>query len=414
MERRRVVVTGMGILSPIGNTVEEAWNSAANGISGIDYLTLFDTSDLPVIFGGEVRNFDGVELFGRREARRMDRFTQFACEATRQAIEDAGLQVTDENRYDIGAIIGTGIGGIWSMIDGLETLRDKGHRNISPLLVPMMIPDSASGKVSILWGLRGPNMALSTACASSNNAIGEATEMIRRGAAEVMIAGASEAALCQVAMASFNNMTAISRRNDDPKAASRPFDRDRDGFVVSEGCAVLVLESLEYATARGAHIYGEVLGYASTSDAFHVTAPLEEGDGARVAMLKALKDAGLTAADIDYINAHGTSTPLNDISETKAIKGAFGEQAYRVPISSTKSVTGHLMGAAGAVEAILCLKAMENQFIPPTINLDNPQEECDLNYTPHQGVGARLDRIMSNAFGFGGHNAVLIFGRYHE
>ncbi|GAB4570204.1 MAG: beta-ketoacyl-ACP synthase II [Anaerolineae bacterium] len=414
MERRRVVVTGMGIVSPIGNSVQEAWSNAANGVSGIDYIERFDTSELPVKFGGEVRNFDPVERFGRREARRMDRLTQFAYEVSQQAIEDARLEITDDNRYEIGVIIGTGIGGIESIIDGVHQSIEKGYRSISPLLVPMMIPDSAAAKVSIAWGLRGPNMALSTACATANNAIGEATEMIRRGAADVMIAGSTEAGLVPLAMASFNNMQAISRRNEDPKAASRPFDRDRDGFVVAEGGAVLVLEALEHAEARGAHIYGEVLGYASTSDAYHITAPLERGEGAQMAMIKALKNAGLTIHDIDYINAHGTSTPLNDISETLAIKAVFGEQAYNIPISSTKSMTGHLMGAAGAVEAVLSLMAMAEQFVPPTINLDNPQPECDLNYTPHQGVPARIETVMSNAFGFGGHNAVLIFGKYNS
>lgn len=414
MERRRVVITGMGILSPIGNSVEDAWKNAANGVSGIDLIERFDTTELPVKFGGEVRNFDPVELFGRRDARRMDRLTQFACEVARQAMEDSGLVVTDENHYDVGAIVGTGIGGIESTINGVHQSINKGYRGISPLLVPMMIPDSAAAKVTIQWGLRGPSMAVSTACATSNNALGEAAEMIRRGAADAMIAGSTEAGLVPLAMASFTNMHAISRRNENPQAASRPFDQDRDGFVVAEGGGLLVLEELQHALDRGAHIYGEILGYASTSDAFHITAPLEDGEGAQVAMRKALKNADLTINDIDYINAHGTSTPLNDISETMAIKAVFGEQAYNVPISSTKSMTGHLMGAAGAVEAILSLKAMSEQFIPPTINLDNPQPGCDLNYVPNKGVNAKVDTVMSNSFGFGGHNAVLILGKYQE
>lgn len=413
MEKRRVVVTGMGILSPIGNTVEEAWNNASNGISGIEELS-FDTADLPVKFGGEVRNFDPVEVFGRREARRMDRLSQMAMEAARQAVEDSGLQITDENRYEVGVIIGSGIGGIQTILDGMSDLGRRGHRAISPLMVPMMIPDSACAKVSIAYGMRGPTMALSTACATSNNTIGEGAEMVRRGAADVMVAGASEAALVPLAMASFNNMHAISRRNDDPKAASRPFDADRDGFVVSEGAAILVLEELEHALARNAPIYAEIVGYASRSDAFHITAPLEDGEGAQASMRKALQDANLTINDIDYINAHGTSTPLNDISETKAIKGVFGDHAYNVPISSTKSVTGHLMGSAGAVEAILTIKAINHQFIPPTINLDNPQEGCDLNYTPNVGVTAKIEHAMSNSFGFGGHNAVLVFSKYAD
>jgi len=412
VDRRRVVVTGMGILSPIGNTVSEAWQNAANGVSGIDYIQRFDVGELPVKFGGEVRNFDPEAIFGRREVRHMDRLTHFAMETARQAIEDSGLQVTDDNRYNIGVIVGTGIGGIESLIDSVHKFIEKGVRSISPFLVPIIVPDSASARVSITWGLRGPSMALSTACATSNNAIGEATEIIRRGTADVMLAGSSEAGLVPLAIASLINMQAISRRNDDPKGASRPFDRDRDGFVVSEGGALLVLEELEHARARDAHIYGEVLGYASTSDAYHVTAPLENGEGAQVAMRKALADAGLTIHDIDYINAHGTSTPLNDVSETNAIKAVFGEHAYNVPISSTKSVTGHLMGSAGAVEAVLCLQAIVHNFIPPTINLHNPQPECDLNYTPNVGASAKVDVVMSNSFGFGGHNAVLIFGRY--
>lgn len=414
VERRRVVITGLGILSPIGNSVEEAWRNAAGGISGIDYLERFDIEDLPVKFGGEVRDFDPVELFGRREARRMDRLTQFAMEVARQAMADSGLTVTEANRYDIGAIVGTGIGGIESTIAGVHQSIDKGFKGISPLLVPMMIPDSAAAKVTIEWGLRGPSMAVSTACATSNNAIGEAAEMIRRGAADAMLAGSTEAALVPLAMSSFANMQAISRRNENPKAASRPFDQDRDGFVVAEGGALLVLEELEHASARGAHIYAELVGYATTSDAYHITAPLENGEGAQVAMLKALKDASLTVEDIDYINAHGTSTPLNDISETMAIKAVFGEHAYSIPISSTKSMTGHLMGAAGAVEAVLSLKAIEDQFIPPTINLDNPQPECDLNYVPHTGISARIETAMSNSFGFGGHNAVLIFKKLNQ
>lgn len=414
MERRRVVVTGMGILSPIGNSVEEAWQNAANGVSGIGPIQRFDASDLPVTFGGEVRNFDPLQAFGPREARRMDRLTHLAVEAARQAIEDSALPITPDNCYDVGVIVGSGIGGIDTIIEGVKRIIDKGSHSISPLLVPMMIPDAPAAKISIMWNLRGLNMALATACATSNNAIGEAVEMIRRGSAIAMLAGGSEAGLVPLAMASFTNMQAISRRNDNPKAASRPFDRDRDGFVVSEGAAILVLEELEHARARGAKIYAEVLGYGVSSDAYHVTAPLENGEGAQVAMKKALKDANLTVQDIDYINAHGTSTQLNDSSETLAIKGVFEDHAYNVPISSTKSVTGHLMGAAGAVEAVLSIEAITHQFIPPTINLEHPAEDCDLNYVPNKGISAKLNHVMSNSFGFGGHNAVLIFGKCNE
>jgi 3-oxoacyl-[acyl-carrier-protein] synthase II len=414
VERRRVVVTGLGILSPIGNSVEEAWQNAANGISGIGPIEKFDTTDLPVTFGGEVKGFDAVAEFGHREARRMDRLTHLAASAARQAIEDSGFTVTDDNRYDIGVLIGSGIGGIETIVEGMKTIFEKGPKSVSPLLVPMMLPDSPAAKVSMMWGLRGPNFSLATACATGNNSIGEACEMIRRGAADIMVAGSSESGLVPLAMASFANMHAISRRNDDPKRASRPFDKDRDGFVVSEGAAILVLEELEHAKARGAHIYCEILGYGCTSDAYHVTAPLEDGAGAQAAMRRAMKDAGLGPRDISYLNAHGTSTQLNDISETRAIKGVFGEHAYRIPISSTKSVTGHLMGAAGSVESVLCVQAIQKQFIPPTINLETPDPECDLDYTPNRGRAATIDTVMNNSFGFGGHNAVLIFGKYKE
>ena len=413
MERRRVVVTGMGIICPTGNTVEEAWQNAAAGKSGIQYIERFDTSDLENRFGGEVKNFDPEAVLGRREARRTDRVTQLALVAARQAIEDSGLEITPENRYDIACVCGSGIGGIESIVESVKSFLDKGPKLVSPLMVPMMLPDAPSGKISMTYGLRGPNFAISTACATGNNCIGEATEMIRRGQVKAAVAGSAEAGLNAIAIASFNNMGAISRRNEEPLKASRPFDVDRDGFVVAEGSALLVLEDLEHALARGAKIYAEILGYGHTSDAYHVTAPLDTGEGAATAIQLALEDADLKPADVDYINAHGTSTPLNDKSETLAIKLAMGEQAYEVPISSTKSVTGHLMGAAGSVEAVFSIMAIQNNFIPPTINLDNQDPECDLNYTPNEGVSRDIDVVMSNSFGFGGHNAVVLFGRYH-
>ena len=412
MERRRVVVTGMGILCPTGNSVEEAWQNAAAGKTGIRTIERFDTTHLENHFGGEVKNFDPEEFLGRREARRTDRVTQMALYAAKQAVEDAGLEITDENRYDIACMIGSGIGGISSVFESVKAYLEKGPKFVSPLMVPMMLPDAPSSKVSMQYGLRGPNFAISTACASGNNCIGEATEIIRRGQATMALAGSSEAGLVDVAIASFNNMTAISRRNDAPERASRPFDADRDGFVVAEGAAILVLEELEHAKARGAHIYAEIQGYGHTSDAYHVTAPLETGEGAARAIQYALKNAGLNASEIDYINAHGTSTPLNDKSETLALKVALGELAYEIPISSTKSVTGHLMGAAGSVEAVFSIKAMLEGFVPPTVNLENPDPECDLNYTPNVGVARNIDYVMSNSFGFGGHNAVLIFSKY--
>ncbi len=414
MERRRVVVTGLGMVCPVGNSVAESWRNASQGVTGIAPIQRFDTADLEVRFGGEVKNFDPKALFGHREARRMDRVTQFAMAASREAIEDSGLNIQSEDAYEIGVLVGSGIGGIESVLDQARISYEKGSKSVSPLLVPMMLTDSPSGRVAIEWGLRGPNMSISTACATGNNSIGEATEIIRRRAATVMLAGSTEAGLVALALASFNNMGAISRRNDDPAGASRPFDKDRDGFVVAEGAAVLVLEELEHARARGAKIYGEVLGYGQSDDAFHVTAPLETGEGAQAAMRKAMRDAGITVDNIDYINAHGTSTQLNDVSETKAIKGALGEKAYDIPISSTKSVTGHLMGGAGSVEAIFSIMAIRDQFVPPTINIYNQDPECDLNYTPNQGVAHKIDKVMSNSFGFGGHNAVLIFGNYHQ
>ena len=414
MERRRVVVTGMGIICPTGNTVEEAWANAAAGKTGIRTIERFDTSHLENHFGGEVKNFDPNEVLGRREARRTDRVTQLGLVAAQQALEDSGFKVTDENRYDIGCIMGSGIGGIGSIFEAVKSFLERGAKAVSPLMVPMMLPDSPSSKVAMTWGLRGPNFAISTACATGNNSIGEGTEIIRRGGAKAILAGSAEAGLVEIAMASFNNMTAISRRNDAPEKASRPFDIDRDGFVVAEGAALIMLEDLDHALARGAKIYAEILGYGQTCDAYHVTAPLETGEGAAKAMELALENANLKPEDISYINAHGTSTPLNDKSETVAIKRALGETAYEIPISSTKSVTGHLMGAAGAVEAVFSIMALRDNFVPPTVNLDNQDPECDLNYTPNVGVKRQLKTVMSNSFGFGGHNAVVIFGKYGQ
>jgi 3-oxoacyl-[acyl-carrier-protein] synthase II len=413
MERRRVVVTGMGIVCPNGNSVDEAWHNVSQGVTGIAPIERFDASELEVRFGGEVKNFDPKALFGHREARRMDRVTQFAMAASADAIRDSGMNLENEDPYEVGCMVGSGIGGIESILEQARLAMEKGPRIVSPLLVPMMLTDSPSGRIAIEYGLRGPNMSISTACATGNNCIGEAVEMIRRGAATIMLSGSTEAGVVPLALSSFNNMGAISRRNDDPATASRPFDKDRDGFVVSEGAGVLILEELEHAKARGAKIYGEILGYASTDDAFHVTAPLEDGASAQVAMKKAMRDAGITPEQIDYINAHGTSTQLNDTSETRSIKGVLGERAYDVPISSTKSVTGHLMGGAGSIEAIFSILAIRDQFVPPTMNIFNQDPECDLNYTPNKGISHKIDTVMSNSFGFGGHNAVLILGKYH-
>ncbi|WP_119072164.1 beta-ketoacyl-ACP synthase II [Aggregatilinea lenta] len=410
---KRVVVTGLGIICPVGNSPDEAWQNASNGVSGAQHIPEFEEMGLEVTFGAPVKDFDPEAFLGRREFRRTDRVTQLGLYACKQALEDSCLDVSQENLWEIGVLMGTGIGGIQSLIDGINTVNEKGVTSVSPLLLPMMLPDSPSGKIAIDLGLRGPNMAIATACATGNNSIGEACEMIRRGAAVAMLAGSTEAGMVPLAMSSLNNMQAISRRNDDPQGASRPFSLNRDGFVVAEGAATLVLEELEHAKARGAHIYCELIGYGSTCDAYHVTAPLENGEGAQEAMRRALKNAGLTPEDISYINAHGTSTKFNDSSETKAIKAIFGEHAYNVPISSTKSVTGHLMGAAGSVEAVFSVKTITEQFIPPTINLNEPDPDCDLNYVPNVGTAAEVETVMSNSFGFGGHNAVLIFSKYN-
>lgn len=410
--RRRVVVTGMGCISPVGNNVKETWDSLLAGKSGAGMITHFDASRHKTKFAAEVKGFDATEVFGPREARKMDRFTQFAVAVTIEALEDSGLKIDDTNRDRIGVLIGTGIGGIGTIMDQADVMRERGPERVSPFLVPMMISDSAAGLLAIRFGARGPNMSLATACASGNNAIGEATEMIRRGAADVMIAGASEGALVPLAMAGMNVMGALSTRNEDPLTASRPFDKDRDGFLMGEGAGVLILESLEHAEARGAKILCELSGYGTTDDAYHISAPAENGAGAALSMKLALENAGLEIADIDYINAHGTSTPLNDKSETAAIKTVFGEQAYNIPISSTKSMTGHLLGASGAVEAVFSILAMREGVIPPTINYQTPDPECDLDYVPNQSRKAEIDHAMSNSFGFGGHNATLVFSKF--
>ena len=410
--RRRVVVTGMGCISPVGNTVAETWDALLDGKSGAGPITLFDASRHKTRFAAEVKGLDAVSLFGNREARKMDRFTHFATAATLEALEQSGLKIDDSNRDRVGVLIGTGIGGIGTIMEQAEVLRERGPDRVSPFLVPMMISDSAAGMLAIRIGVRGPNMALATACASGNNAIGEAVEMIRRGAADAMIAGASEAALVPLAMAGMNVMGALSTRNEDPQTASRPFDKDRDGFLMGEGAGILILESLDHAQARGATILCEMTGYGTTDDAHHISAPAENGAGAAMSMKHALEDASLDVEDVDYINAHGTSTPLNDKSETAAIKTVFGEQAYNIPISSTKSMTGHLLGASGAVEAVFSIMAIREAVIPATINYQTPDPECDLDYVPNQPRKVQVKHVMSNSFGFGGHNATLVFTKF--
>jgi 3-oxoacyl-[acyl-carrier-protein] synthase II len=411
---RRVVVTGMGCISPVGNNVKETWDSILAGKSGAAMITHFDATKHKTRFAAEVKGFDAVAMFGAREARKMDRYTQFANAVAIEALEQAGLQIDESNRDRVGVVIGTGIGGIGTLLEQADVLRERGPDRVSPFLVPMMISDSAPGMIAIRFGARGPNMALATACASGNNVIGEALEMIRRGAADVMIAGASEAAIVPVAMAGLNVMTALSTRNDDPQTASRPFDKERDGFLMGEGAGILILETLENAQARGAKILCEISGYGTTDDAYHISAPAENGAGAAISMKLALQNADLGINDIDYINAHGTSTPLNDKSETAAIKTVFGEQAYNIPVSSTKSMTGHLLGASGAIEAVFCTLAIQDEVLPPTINYQTPDPECDLNYVPNEPRKVSPKHVMSNSFGFGGHNATLIFSRFEE
>jgi 3-oxoacyl-[acyl-carrier-protein] synthase II len=409
---RRVVVTGMGCISPVGNNVKETWDSILAGKSGAGMITHFDASRHKTRFAAEVKGFDPVVLFGQREARKMDRFTQFATAVAVEALEQSDLKIDESNRDRVGVMIGTGIGGIGSLLEQVEVMRERGPDRVSPFLVPMMISDSAAGMLAIRFGARGPNMALATACASGNNAIGEALEIIRRGAADAMMAGGSEAALVPVAMAGMNVMTALSTRNDDPQTASRPFDKDRDGFLMGEGAGMLILESLDHAQARGANILCELTGYGTTDDAHHISAPAENGAGAAIAMKLALENANLDLGKVGYINAHGTSTPLNDKSETAAIKTVFGEQAYNIPISSTKSMTGHLLGASGALEAVFCILAIREEILPATINYRTPDPECDLDYVPNQPRKASPKHVMSNSFGFGGHNATIIFSRF--
>ncbi|MCB9421101.1 MAG: beta-ketoacyl-ACP synthase II [Ardenticatenaceae bacterium] len=412
--KRRVVVTGLGTLNPLGNDVTTTWQKIAAGQSGIGPITQFDANDYKTQFAGEVKEYDPVALYGRKDARRMSRLTQFALTATEQALADAKLVVGSSNNDDIGVIIGSGMGSLDPVIDNLNVLNEKGHRRVSPFFVPMMLADTPAATISIAYGLRGINMSIATACATGNNVIGEAAKVIQRGAADVMIAGGSEACILPLVFAGFSVMGALSTRNDDPQRASRPFDQDRDGFVTSEGTAVLILEEREHALARGAHIYGEILGYGTSADAYHISMPAENGEGAVLAMQMALDDARLAPTDIDYINAHGTSTELNDKGETAAIKTVLGEHAYNVPVSSTKSMHGHLLGAAGVLEALICLKSMEHGLLPPTINYETPDPRCDLDYVPNTARPANIKTIMSNGFGLGGHNATIVLGKRED
>ncbi len=412
--KQRVVITGLGAVTPLGNDVPAMWEALVAGRSGVGPITCFDTSDMEVRIAAEVKNFDPVALFGRREARRNDRFTLFALEAARQAIADADLKFDDGLKQTTGVLIGTGIGGISTLAENLLVLQKRGPRRVSPFMIPMMMPNAAAAAIAIACGLRGPNFSLSSACATGSHALGEAAQIIRRGQAEVMVCGGSEAAIIPLSVAAFRNMGALSTRNDEPQRACRPFDAGRDGFVMGEGAGVLVLESPEHARRRGVRIYAELVGYGASADAFHVAAPDETGDGAALAMKCAIHDAGLAPEEIDYINAHGTSTILNDRIETMAIRTVFGPHADRLAISSTKSMLGHLMGAAGAVEAIACVKSLETGWVHPTINYEYPDPGCDLDYVPNQARQTWPRVVLSNSFGFGGHNGCLVLRRWEE
>ena len=409
-ERRRVVVTGIGMISPLGSSVQKTWDGLLAGKSGIGPITRFDPEGLETTIAGEVKDFDPLEYMDRKEVRRADRFAQFAVAVAAQALADAELKVTPELAPRIGVAFGSGIGGVETLVDNILS-HDKDPKKVSPFLIPMMIIDMAAGEIAMKYGAKGPNMGHVSACASSANAIGEAAEIIRRGQADVMLAGGAEAGLIKVAIGAFNQARALSTRNDAPEKASRPFDRERDGFVFSEGAGCLVLEGLDFARARGARIIAELLGYGLSADAYHVTAPPPGGEGAVRAMQMAITDAGLPAERIGYVNAHGTSTQANDGAETAALKTVFAEHARKLAISSTKSMTGHTLGAAGAIEAGICILAMRDGVLPPTINQEVPDPECDLDYVPNRSRKAQVDVTLTNSMGFGGHNVALVIGR---
>ncbi len=411
--KRRVVVTGMGAVTPVGNDVATMWSSLIEGRSGAAPITHFDASKFEVRFACELKDFDPLKYMDRKEAKRADQFTQYAVAAARQAMDDAGFG--DGTGYDpdnTGVIIGSGIGGLKIFEEQHDVYRQRGATKISPFFIPMFISDIAAGIVSMQFGAKGPNYATVSACATSAHAVGDAFRTIQYGDADVMITGGAEATVTPMAVGGFSNMKALSERNDSPETASRPFDATRDGFVMGEGGAVLILEELEHAVGRGARIYSEIVGYGATGDAYHLTAPAPNGEGAQRAMKRAMKDAGFAPTDIQYINAHGTSTPANDLNETAAIKAVFGEHAYKLKVSSTKSATGHMLGAAGAVELVISTLAINESLVPPTINYATPDPECDLDYAPNKPVKCRIDAVLSNSFGFGGHNTTLAVKRY--
>jgi len=410
---RRVVITGMGLLSPLGNTVAENWESAIAGKSGIGPITLFDASRLATQFGGEVKSFDPSTVMDRKEVKRFDRFIHLAMGAAAEAVADCGLTFEGELAERAGVVIGAGMGGLGAIEETKLVLVEKGPGRVSPFFIPSCIINMAPGMISMKYGLLGPNYGAVSACASAGHAIADAFHMVKRGDCDVMLTGGAESAMTELAFAGFNSARALSTRNDNPQAASRPWDKDRDGFVMGEGAGILVLEELEHALARGAKIYGEIIGAGASSDAHHITAPHPEGRGARLAMTNALRSAGIAPEQVGYINAHGTSTDLGDVQETEAVKKVFGEHAYKLAVSSTKSMHGHLLGAAGAIEAILTVLALKNQVLPPTINLENQDEGCDLDYVPGKAREVQgVEVALSNSFGFGGTNATLVFRRY--
>ncbi len=411
VNKRRVVVTGLGAVTPLGNDIETTWSGILDGKSGVGPLTRLDADEYPAKVAAELKGFDPEQYVERKEARKMDRFTQYAVAASMMAVKDANLEITDEIANRVGVWIGSGIGGMETFENQFETFQKRGYRRVSPFFVPMIIPDMAAGQVSILLGAKGINSCTVTACATGTNSIGDAFKVIQRGDADVMVTGGTEAPITKMSMAGFCANTALST-NDDPSKASRPFDAGRDGFVMGEGAGIIVLEDLEHALARGAKIYAEIVGYGSTGDAHHITAPAPGGEGGARAMKIALEDGGLSAEDVDYINAHGTSTPYNDKYETMAIKEVFHDHAYKLAVSSTKSMTGHLLGAAGGVEAIFSVLALKDNVLPPTINLETPDPDCDLDYVTEGARKSEVNVAMSNSLGFGGHNATIVFKKY--
>jgi 3-oxoacyl-[acyl-carrier-protein] synthase II len=409
--KRRVVITGVGAVTPLGTNVETTWNNIKNGVSGVGPLTRVNAEEYPAKVAAEIRDFNVEEFIDKKEARKMDRFTQYAVAASLMAVKDADLTINEENAPRVGVWIGSGIGGMETFENQFETFLNRGYRRVSPFFVPMMIPDMATGQVSITLGARGFNSCTVTACATGTNSIGDAFKVIQRGDADVMVTGGAEAPITRMSVAGFCANTALST-NQDPNTASRPFDKNRDGFVMGEGAGIVILEELEHALARGAKIYAEIVGYGATGDAYHITAPAPEGEGGARAMKMALDDGNLNPEDIDYINAHGTSTEYNDKYETYAIKTVFGEHAYKLAVSSTKSMTGHLLGAAGGVEAIFTVLALNENILPPTINLETPDPECDLDYVPNEARQREIKAAISNSLGFGGHNATIAFKKY--